>query len=83
MSIKNGQLTYSKTKFAEKKHKRGADGTFDKKAETERDKVSYHHKFTKAEHPRKSDGSFNSYSSDAKHEEDSEGLKNGKGRYGS
>lgn len=86
--MKNGDLTYSKTPFKEKKHKRGTGGTFEKKHKTEEAAVSYHHKFTGKEHPRKQDGSFVSndvhlYTSDGITYHESDALKNGKSRYGS
>lgn len=56
--MQNGDKTYSKTSFKESKHKRGAAGTFSKKAYTEEEDVSYHHSFSKAAHPHKSDGTF-------------------------
>lgn len=82
--MKNGFKTYSKTEFKEDKHKRGANGTFGEKHETEKDKVEYHHKFSGKEHPRGKDGSFvNTYSSADKHLEESSHMKNGRARYGS
>ena len=82
--MKNGFKTYSKTSFKEDLHKRNPGGTFEKKHVTEEDKVEYHHDFSSKSHPRKEDGSFvSNYASSSIVIKDSEGLKNGKERYGS
>lgn len=81
--MKNGNKTYSKTPFSESKHKRSGGGTFAKKDVTEKDKVSYHHKFASKDHPRKPDGSFKNDWKSQGPKELSNSVKLGQSKYGS